>query len=768
MAYFPSLPQTQTATLMTTDFLGLNKGLSIADGEFADMTNMTADAFPVMATRQPRTMVRWKKENDGGKYEFDAPQGIVGTEKLVVIDSGKVYVDGVVMPLVLSNDDRPKHMVCMGAYVCVWPDKKYINLANPDDYGDMGATWRPESGNVVSAMMCRKDGTNYDMTAITVSDTAPADPENGKMWLDTSGDNDVLKQYSSIYNEWVQVATTYIKIQATGIGKSFKEGDAIFLSNVSAVSAEQTASETDSPESPASETGTTETLTFTTDGFSLKSSFRTVTQSNGKAVSSTASTDERVKSITVSGIPEGASVVNSTLRFNAGTSMYGAKVLTVNGITIAPGANSISATVSGNGDASFRFVFQSRNPDGVSVGTHAGAVEISDIVLEVTYTLTSNGDGGEEGDEEGSYDAAKSQIALLNGSNILYGAGDDYIIVAGLIQRNLTLSGSIVAELRIPDLDYVCEANNRIWGCCYATVDGALVNELRACALGDFRNWHLYEGTSMDSYTMSVGSDGKFTGAYSLKGVPLFFKETVMHKVSGTQPSNFTLNTVLCRGVQDGCWRSLAQVGEVLYYKARTDVMAYDGALPYSVSEKLGTTRYDEAAAGAYRSKYYVCMRDPELRWHMLVYDTEKGLWHREDASQVRFFATVKGDMYFIQENATPARLMSINGLTDDPESPFDWSVTFGVYGYAYEGQKYLSRFNIRAQMAAKTKMKIEIMYDSDGVWVDEGEMKFPVLRTVMVPVIPRRCDHCQIRLSGTGEAKIYSVARVLENGGDG
>lgn len=209
-------------------------------------------------------------------------------------------------------------------------------------------------------------------------------------------------------------------------------------------------------------------------------------------------------------------------------------------------------------------------------------------------------------------------------------------------------------------------------------------------------------------------------------------------------------------------------VGETLFYRARTDVMAYDGSLPYSVSEKLGPKRYHDASAGSYRDKYYLCMQDDEMIWHLFVLDTAKGLWHREDTSKIRFFATVKGDMYFIQESSAPARLMSINGLTEDPEDSFDWSVTFGVFGYAYETQKYLSRFNIRAQLAAGGRMKMEIMYDSNGEWVDHGEMRCRTLRTFMLPVIPRRCDHCQIRLSGHGEAKIFGLARILELGGDG
>ena len=738
---------------MTREFLGLNKGLSIADGEFSDMTNMSADAYPVLSSRQPRTMVRWNTEEDGGKYEFDSPQGMVGTDKLVVCDGGSVYVDGVALPGVeLSNEEsmQPKRLVCMGAYVCIWPDKKYINLTNPDDCGDMGASWTVPEDAVVSAMMCRKDGSNYDEESITVSDTAPEEPVDQQLWLDTSGENDVLKQYSTIYNEWVQVATTYIKIQATGIGKGFRKGDAIFLSG---------AAVTDSGEAATVEEST-ETLSFPADDFTLKSFF-TTTNAGGVFISGTASISSQTKTIAVTGIPDGATVTGAVLRFNAGSSFYGAKVLTANGTNVRTGDNELPVTVSGNGEQSFKFVFQSNNPNNLTPGQHSGAVAFTDISLEVTYKVTGSGDSGTD-------DRTRKQIEALNTSNYLFDAGDDYIIVAGLIRRNAQLEPTLTAELRIPDLDYVCEANNRIWGCSFSRINGELVNELHACALGDFRNWHLYEGTSMDSYTVSVGSDGEFTGAFSFKGYPLFFKENVMHRISGTQPSNFALNTTQCRGVQEGCWRSLTQVGEVLFYKARTDVMAYDGSVPYSVSEKLGSTRYYDAAGGAFRDKLYLCMRDAEQRWSMFVLDTAKGLWHREDASVVRHFATVKGDMYFIQENVTPARLMSVNGLTSDPEGPFDWSVTFGVYGYDYEGQKYLSRFNIRAQMAAKTYAKLEIMYDSDGVWVDEGTMHFPTLRTAMIPVIPRRCDHCQIRLSGHGEVKIYSYARILEAGGDG
>ena len=40
-------------------------------------------------------------------------------------------------------------------------------------------------------------------------------------------------------------------------------------------------------------------------------------------------------------------------------------------------------------------------------------------------------------------------------------------------------------------------------------------------------------------------------------------------------------------------------------------------------------------------------------------------------------------------------------------------------------------------------------------------------LRSFSVPIRPRRCDHLRLRVVGEGEAKIYSIAKVIEEGSD-
>lgn len=759
MPFLPEIPTWDRQVINTQQFLGLNRGLSIGDGEMADMLNMSCDDYPVLSTRKARGVPDFEPNATVTPVFAGEIGGMVGTNRLVVCHEDKVYVDGVQVPVTLSTDasKREKKLVTMGAYVCIWPDKVYFNVNNIDDCGPMGSKWTPAEGDTITAMMCRKDGTDYDMDTITVSDVAPTDPEDGQFWLDMSGEVDVLRQYSKLYAEWVQVATTYIKLQAPGIGKGIKDLDSVWISGAY-IDPQNT-----DPVEPG-------TLEFTGKDVQLNTTWTEQwdNEVGGDRVVSDPTPDEKVISINVEGIPYGAYVESAKLTFNVSADYHDPRnVMTMNGQNIAPGSNSFDVDVTRNGSQNFKFywdpVFMFLGTD--YIGQIAASMRITNIKLTVSYAPANLSD--EESD--------LGQVEKLNATNIVYGCGDDYIIVAGLLHRHLTLRNSLTVEMKVPDLDYICEANNRIWGCIYSEADGTIVNEIRCCSLGDFRNWYKFQGTAADSYTVSVGSDGIFTGAFSLQGSPMFFKENYIHKVAGTIPANFTLSTLRGRGVQEGCWKSLAVVNETLFYKSRNDVMAYEGAMPFSVGAKLGTEFHEKAVGGGYRDKYYLCMRDTRKKWHTYVLDTTKGLWHQEGEEQITNMTTIDGELVMaIQDGAsavarttgtTQLRTVSPRG---DAQEEFNWSVTFGILGFESEQQKYLSRYNIRAQMSAGSYMKVEMQYDSDGQWHHMGTMRSPRLRTFLLPIIPRRCDHCQLRISGNGKINIYSVAREYETGGDG
>lgn len=363
--------------------------------------------------------------------------------------------------------------------------------------------------------------------------------------------------------------------------------------------------------------------------------------------------------------------------------------------------------------------------------------------------------------------------------------GENYIVLDayaptdehGIMNDTPPAEGYVKAAMDIPDMSYVIEAQNRLWGCKYGTVNGKLVNEIYASALGRFDVWHKFAGVSTDSYAASVGSDGRWTGAVNYQGYPLFFKEDRMHKVYVSASGAHRIQEYTMRGVQPGGAKSLAVVNGVLFYKARDCVCAYDGSgAPTDVSEKLnldslsrpGTTI---SIAAAYRDKYYLYLQmstPPGSR--LLVLDTRRGAWYRENlpSGSITDFTEHMGSLLCaaggIEEIAHDNQVSELIGTE---EGNVAWICETGLIGYSTVEQKYVSRFNIRMSLAQDAYMDVLVQYDSDGVWHNQGRIQGVGTRTFMLPVRPRRCDHFRIRLEGSGNVRIYSFAKIFEAGSD-
>ena len=599
MGLYPQLNNIPKTLQMTSAFGGYFHAPRIKDGEFFDMKNMTGEFLPVVASRRKR----------GTMHYFDDLQGIACKEALAWINGGELWWNGLpVQGITLSTAPEmlPKQMVSMGAYLCVFPDKVYINTIDLADKGRMDATYTTPGGVTASIKLSNLDGTLLQDGAILTSPTAPASPTNGMYWIDTSEKLHILKRYNASTSEWVQIPTTYLRIEATGIGQAFKAYDGVKLSGLAAT---------------------------------------------------------------------------------------------------------------------------------------AG----------VTPSVTE-------------------QVSKLNGDVILYAQRDNYVVIAGLVDQAVQLDGAITVTREVPDMDYVTEGENRLWGCKYGMSGGKVVNEIYACKLGDFKNWRCYMGLSTDSYAVSVGSDGKFTGAGTLSGNPIFFKEDCMHRVMGNMPSQYHATVTMCRGIEDGSWRSLAVVNESMIYKAREGYVRYDGSLPIGINEALGKEIYHDASAGVIGDMYYTSARKQDGSWVLLVYNSKTGQWYKEDNTHALCFAGDGKDLYYLDAppvvGASGKSIRSVRGK-GTAEVDVVWSVTSGIQGFASPNQKYLSRFNIRMSLEQLHTAQLEIQYDSDGVWHQSGTIQGQGLNTVLLPVRPRRCDHLQWRLSGTGEVKLFSVARYDEDGSD-
>ena len=364
---------------------------------------------------------------------------------------------------------------------------------------------------------------------------------------------------------------------------------------------------------------------------------------------------------------------------------------------------------------------------------------------------------------DGLEDALFDDLKALNGSAVVWAREDDYLVIVGLLDASRTVKTTITVSRTMPEMDYVTECNNRLWGCRYGLAEnGEVVNEIYASKLGDFKNWKCYMGISTDSYAVSLGSDGPFTGAITHQGYPVFFKENCLHKMFGQMPSNFQIQTTNCRGVERGSEKSLAIVNEVLYYKGANGICAYDGSLPTEISGVFGEESYRNGVAGAYKNKYYISMEGSGNQV-LFVYDTAKGIWHKETGADFRDFCQCRGELYAIKGDS----ILAMTGSTGEKEGKILWKLVSGLIGCVSPEAKYLARLNLRIRIDDGSDINIYAEYDSSGNWEHIGMLYGHGIRPFTIPVRVRRCDHMRLRLEGRGSAEIYSITKTMEQGSD-
>lgn len=419
----------------------------------------------------------------------------------------------------------------------------------------------------------------------------------------------------------------------------------------------------------------------------------------------------------------------------------------------------------------------SATPHTLKVYSETSAMWMSVVTTYVKISATGIGAQFEQYDGVTISGIVKTGVKDLNGSAIIWAKDENYIVVVGILDTEINQTaeeGAVTIARKMPEMDFVIESGNRLWGCKYGMVDGKTVNEIYASKLGDFRNWNCFMGISTDSYAASCGTDGQWTGAITHLGYPLFFKENCLHKVYGTAPSSYQIQTTACRGVQKGSGKSLAIVNEVLYYKSRGGVCAYDGSLPTEISDAFGGVLYSDAVGGGHRNKYYLSMKDSGGIWNLFVYDARLGVWHREDNTHANAWCSCRDEMYYI--DAADGKIRTVLGSGQTETEKIQWRAETGLfvsalssakYSASAADKKYVGRLMLRMALDPGATMQAYVEYDSSGVWEQLWSMTGKTLQTFTFPVRPRRCDHFRLRLVGQGGAKLYSLTKTLEKGSD-
>lgn len=381
---------------------------------------------------------------------------------------------------------------------------------------------------------------------------------------------------------------------------------------------------------------------------------------------------------------------------------------------------------------------------------------------------------------EGDAVFLNTKVDDINSGSVIQKIAKDYIVVIGFMDspsdEELTSDAwTLTIERKLPTLDYVCTDKNRVWGCHYGydKQSKSIVNEIYASKLGDFKNWYVYQGLSTDSYALTVGDVGEFTGCISYQGYPYFFKENVLYKIYGSYPAEYQLIQTTCHGVQKGSERSLAIVGEYLLYKGVSDVCVFDGSTPVSISKPLSRDEmYYDAVGGSCQNKYYLVMGNEYGSRRMFVYDVQYGIWEKEGTLAIEGFTkTLEGQLYAITKEDVYG-LGTKNNAVYTGENTLDeewvkWYGESGEMGFESPDKKYVSRITIRAYVPTRSEITVEISNDDrpyDVVGTIRGNDD---IRSQTLAFAPLRCDHFKIRFSGHGECAVYTMAVTTELGSE-
>ena len=355
----------------------------------------------------------------------------------------------------------------------------------------------------------------------------------------------------------------------------------------------------------------------------------------------------------------------------------------------------------------------------------------------------------------------------LDGLHVLQAVDDDWIVVPVMCRTVGSQTAAVTVTRSVPDMDFVVEQGNRLWGCKYGIVNGEPVNEIYASRLGDFQNWNSFAGLSTDSYAASRGSDGAFTGAAACLGGVIFFKEDCLERVYPSASGAHQIVTVRCPGVKKGCGGSAALVDGTLFYVGVSGVYTFDGSMPSCVSQPLGSVRYESAVAAGWNGQYWLAARDDAGQRHVLVYDTAHGLWHRQDDADIMAFAVCGGTLYAAVRGGT---LLDLTGGSGETEETVRWMAETGELGLSAPENMYLTRLELRVQPETRARLEALASYDGGRRWEKLGEVigGDGQTRGYLLHLRPRRCRQLRMRLKGTGRCRVYSLSAVYEKGSDG
>ena len=257
-------------------------------------------------------------------------------------------------------------------------------------------------------------------------------------------------------------------------------------------------------------------------------------------------------------------------------------------------------------------------------------------------------------------------------------------------------------------------------------------------------------------YAARLTSDtpGKFTALASYGGELLAFKEDSISIVSGTNPKHYYVSTITGIGCTAG--RSVCVTPKGIIFLSRGGFYIWSGALPECISHKLNT-RYTDATSGFDGKKYYASALREDGVYELVVFDTEKGIWHIEDNMEATGIFRHRDGLY-IADKENLYRY-------DKDSSDCQWQFTLMRTNNGTLNKKGINEIYIYADISEGASFWIETRTGNNEF---KRHTKFSKtgLNVYRSPVRLKKDESFTVRIAGLGRVIIHEVLIEYSEGG--
>lgn len=775
----PDVPYTPTTYKdQITAFGGMNMRDDAQSGELIDAEGLGFTGYPNLSPL-PAAEHRYSVSNGGSVFEWN--------EKLVVIDGSDVLYDGDIVGKVSAGE---KQFAVVNTKLIIWPDKVYIDLTNSSfgrlaDYAEASET----TGAAIST-----DSIKLGKSGVYQATTDWLPVQNSFFNNAFYKESWKIKKYSKLEwtnGAWVGTGETEITVDVSGglaagdiVKLAASSIDGVYQLNAKSiftdagVSTEGSYAE-DMAEYYAVITNVKKEISEdlpTSKIYVWHCEFNVIHagDEDDRPLSEIFDVGERVFVSKVPGVdPETLYTIKSIddsgrkLTFTEGFDEKITKLTRTITLTAAKAKDekvTLSECVYGIPQAGTyaKTVISAIMPEDAPAGSriyYAANDSSTGAATDGIFLINS---------ESGKSIACTAEEATTSGSSTggVTFYGDEH--AAG------TIMAEVRVERKIPDMDFICAHNNRLYGVSNneesKAEDGSKFTSrvIHVSALGLPQRFYDFETAATDSYAVAEGSNGDFTACREYGDYVIFFKEHLIIKFYGDYPSTMGYSLEEVEGVREGCYRSLAVINDVLYYMGRHGYYAYGGSSPSLISYRLGDfdAESERAIAAADGREIWLWVKGRNM---LYSYNTVLGMWlaaGKKDAVAISDMCRL-GNGFAVMAGKTIYSDEEIPTLTEDTgeRPPASWSAVFNYFtASSYKNGSQVSFMHkdvryirMRAICAAGAEISVSFKAGEQAVKKIYTAQK-EGYQTVRIPLPPMRVDSFQISLSGKGLCRIMTM----------